>query len=98
VSISRFRSRGVGRESGRLLASGWSAGVVFQLVTGMLRLIPDASGNRVTLDRPRLPSWLELRGLRVAKSRIDLRVTQGRESAAVELLARDGDAEVVVRR
>jgi hypothetical protein len=52
-------------------------------------------------SRPRLPSWLgwlELRGLRVAKSRIDLRVTQGRESAAVELLARDGDAEVVVRR
>jgi hypothetical protein len=36
--------------------------------------------------------------LRVAKSRIDLRVTQGRESAAVELLARDGDVEVVVRR
>ena len=79
----------------------WSAGVVFQLVTGMLRLTPDASENRVTLDRPRLPAWLgwlELRGLRVAKSRIDLRVTQGRESAAVELLARDGDAEVVVRR
>jgi glycogen debranching enzyme len=79
----------------------WSAGVVFQLVTGMLRLTPDASENRVTLDRPRLPAWLgwlELRGLRVAKSRIDLRITQGRESAAVELLSRDGDAEVVVRR
>jgi glycogen debranching enzyme len=79
----------------------WSAGVVFQLVTGMLRLTPDASENRVTLDRPRLPAWLgwlELRGLRVSKSRIDLRVTQGRENAAVELLARDGDAEVVVRR
>src|SRR5262249_48930097 len=29
---------------------------------------------------------------------IDLRVTQGRENAAVELLARDGDVEVIVRR
>jgi glycogen debranching enzyme len=79
----------------------WSAGVVFQLVTGMLRLVPDAASNRVTLDRPCLPSWLkwiELRGLRVSKSRIDLRVTQRRENAAVELLARDGDAEIVVRR
>jgi glycogen debranching enzyme len=79
----------------------WSAGVVFQLVTGMLGLVPDARENRLTLDRPRLPSWLgwlELRGLRVSKSRIDLRVTQGRENAAVELLTREGDAEVVVRR
>ena len=57
--------------------------------------------NRLTLNRPRLPPWLaalELRGLRVGKSRIDLRVIQGREGAAVELVARDGDAEVVVRR
>ena len=62
---------------------------------------PDAIENRLTLDRPRLPPWLrwlELRGLRVGKSRIDLRVIQGRENAAVELVARDGDAEVVVRR
>jgi len=79
----------------------WSAGVVFQLVTGMLGLLPDAIQNRLTLDRPRLPpwlGWLELRGLRVGKSRITLRVIQGRENAAVELVGRDGDAEVVVRR
>ena len=79
----------------------WSAGVVFQLVTGMLRLTPDATENRVTLDRPRLPpwlGWLELRDLRVKKCRIDLRVTQARENAAVELLARDGDVEMIVRR
>jgi hypothetical protein len=37
-------------------------------------------------------------GLPVVKSRLDLRIVQGRESAAVELLAREGDAEVVVRR
>jgi glycogen debranching enzyme len=79
----------------------WSAGVVFQLVTAMLGLLPDAIENRLMLDRPRLPAWLgwlELHGLRVGKSRIDLRVIQGRENAAVELLGRHGDAEVVVRR
>jgi glycogen debranching enzyme len=99
--VSRTEGVGPTRYPVACSPQAWSAGVVFQLVTGMLRLIPDATGNRVTLDRPRLPSWLgwlELRGSRVAKSRIDLRVTQGRESAAVELPARDGDAEVVVRR
>jgi hypothetical protein len=34
----------------------------------------------------------------VAKARLDVRVTHGRESAAVELLTRAGDAEIVVRR
>jgi len=79
----------------------WSAGVVFQLIAGMLGLVPSAAENRLTLDRPRLPAWLgwlEVHDLRVGKSRIALRATQGREGAAVELLARDGDVEVVVRR
>jgi len=79
----------------------WSAAAVFQLVSGMLGLVPDAKENRLTLDRPCLPSWLgwiELRGLRLHRSSIDLRVSQGRAGAAVELLARDGDVEVIVRR
>jgi glycogen debranching enzyme len=79
----------------------WAAGVVFHLVWGMLGFDADAAENRVTLVRPRLPpwlGWLEIRGLRVAKSSLDLRIAQGRESAAVELLARTGDAEIVVRR
>jgi glycogen debranching enzyme len=79
----------------------WAAGVVFQLVAAMLALRPDGAENQLTLARPTLPPWLtwiELRGLRIAKSRLALRVTQGTDSAAVELLARDGDAELVVRR
>jgi glycogen debranching enzyme len=79
----------------------WAAGVVFHLIGGMLGFEADATENRLTLNRPRLPAWLgwlEIRGLRLAKSRLDLRVTRGRESAAVELLARSGDAEIVVRR
>jgi len=39
-----------------------------------------------------------VRGLRVSKSRLAVRVSQGSDGAAVELLARDGDAELVVRR
>jgi glycogen debranching enzyme len=79
----------------------WSAGVVFHLITGMLGLVPAAAENRLTLDRPLLPAWLkwlELHDLRLGKSRVTLRAAQGREGAAIELLARDGDVELVVRR
>jgi glycogen debranching enzyme len=79
----------------------WAAGVAFHLVSAMLGLRPYAAENHLTLARPTLPPWLtwiEIRGLRIAKSRLALRITQGTDSAAVELLARDGDAELVVRR
>jgi glycogen debranching enzyme len=79
----------------------WASGVVFQLVGAMLGLRPEAANNQITLARPTLPGWLtwiEIRGLRVSKSRLGVRVLQGSDGAAVELLARDGDAELVVRR
>jgi glycogen debranching enzyme len=79
----------------------WAAGVVFHLLRGMLGFEADATENRLTLHSPFLPpwlSWLEIHGLRVAKSRLDIRLTHGREGAAVELLTRAGDAEIVVRR
>ncbi|HEY3101253.1 MAG TPA: amylo-alpha-1,6-glucosidase [Methylomirabilota bacterium] len=79
----------------------WASGVVFQLVGAMLGLRPEAADNQITLARPTLPGWLtwiEIRGLRVSKSRLGVRVLQGSDGAAVELLARDGDAELVVRR
>jgi hypothetical protein len=67
----------------------------------MLGLEPSATENRLTLDRPALPPWLrylEVHDLRVGKSRVTLRAAQGREGAAVELLGREGDVELVVRR
>ena len=79
----------------------WASGVVFQLISAMLGLRPEAANNQITLARPTLPGWLtwiEIRGLRVSKSRLGMRVLQGSDGAAVELLARDGDAELVVRR
>ena len=79
----------------------WASGVVFQLIGAMLGLRPDAADNQITLARPTLPGWLtwiDVRGLRVSKSRLAVRVSQGSDGAAVELLAREGDAELVVRR
>jgi glycogen debranching enzyme len=79
----------------------WAAGVVFMLVGAMLGLAPDAADNQLTLNRPRLPGWLgwiELRNLRLRDSRLTVRAAQGQEGAAIEMLARQGDAELVVRR
>jgi len=79
----------------------WAAGVVFQLLEGMLGLAPDARENRLTLHQPVLPpwlSWVEIRGLRVRSSRFDLLASRGRRGAAVEVLSREGDAEVTVKR
>jgi glycogen debranching enzyme len=79
----------------------WAAGVVFMLISAMLGLSPDAADNQLTLNRPRLPgwlSWIELRGLQLRSSRMTLRASQGQDGAAIEMLSRDGDAELVVRR
>jgi glycogen debranching enzyme len=79
----------------------WAAGVVFMLIAAMLGLTPDAADNQLTLNRPRLPGWLawiELRGLQLRSSRMSLRASQGQDGAAIEMLSRDGDAELVVRR
>jgi glycogen debranching enzyme len=79
----------------------WAAGVVFMLLASLLGLQPDAADNQITLNRPRLPPWLasiELRGLTLRSSKMSLRATQGHDGAAIEMLARQGDAELVVRR
>jgi len=78
----------------------WAAGVVSQLLAEMLGLEPEARHNRLTLTHPVLPEWLpwvEVRGLRLGRSRFDILVTRGRAGAAVEVLDRQGDAELVVR-
>ncbi len=79
----------------------WSAGVVSQILGEMLGLEPEARENRLTFRRPVLPEWLpsvEVRGLRLGQSRIDVVATRGRVGAAVEVLHREGDAEIVVWR
>ena len=79
----------------------WAAGVVSQLLAEMLGLEPEARRNRLTFVHPVLPKWLpwvEVRGLRLGASRIDVMVRRSHDGAGVEVLDRDGDAEVVVRR
>jgi len=79
----------------------WASGALFQLVAACLGLSAEPLENRVTLLNPVLPAWLEwieIHGLQLGRSSIDLRVVHGREAASVELIRRRGDIELVVRR
>jgi hypothetical protein len=71
------------------------------MLTALLGLDADAGRHRLTLENPVLPPWvrwIEIQGLRVGGGRLDLSVVRGRDGASVELLARQGDVELLVRR
>ena len=79
----------------------WAAASIPYLTAGGLGLVPDGLNGRLRIRRPSLPRWLnrvEVRGLRVADSRIDLlfeRTTSGGPVALADARI-DGDVEVVL--
>ena len=79
----------------------WAAGSMLAMLTALLGLDADARHNRLTLHSPVLPPWLrwlELHGLRVGSGRLDLAIVRGRDGASVELVSRQGNVELLVRR
>ena len=77
----------------------WAACTPFALIQACLGLEVDAASSTVTLRRPRLPQfldWLKVTDLRVADSRLDLMFRRHEGSVAVNLIRREGDAEVEV--
>jgi glycogen debranching enzyme len=79
----------------------WAAGSVFLLLQAVLGLSVDAWKRRVTLTRPTLPTWLphlEIRELRLRDARVDLRIVRGRQSAAIEVVEKHGEIDVIVRK
>jgi glycogen debranching enzyme len=79
----------------------WAAGAIPYLTAGALGLVPDALERRLRIRRPSLPRWLsrvEVRGLRVADSTVDLlfeRTGAGDQVALVDARI-EGDVEVVL--
>ena len=77
----------------------WAACTPFALVQACLGLEVDAAAECVRLRQPRLPAfidWLVVKRLCVGESRLDLVVRRHDSSVAVNLLAREGGAEVEV--
>jgi glycogen debranching enzyme len=77
----------------------WAACTPFALIQACLGLEVDAAAAAVRLRQPRLPhflDWLIVRRLSVGDSRLDLLFRRHDSSVAVNLLAREGAADVEV--
>ena len=77
----------------------WSAGSVYQLLQACLGLRVEAGTNRVCLDYPLLPEFLEevrVRGIRVGTGSVDLLFRRHGDDVGVNVLARSGGVQVVV--
>jgi hypothetical protein len=65
----------------------------------MLGIEPDAEKNRLIFRDPVLPEWLprvEVRGLRIRDSTLDVLAVRTAEGAVVEVLEQRGDAEIAL--
>jgi glycogen debranching enzyme len=80
----------------------WASGALLQGVAAALGLQIDSEGGRVSFDDPRLPDgvdWLEADGISVGKhGRISVLVRRGTRYFAVEVMDKEGDIEVLIRK
>ena len=79
----------------------WSSGAVLMLLQACLGMQVNGIRKTVSFTRPMLPrSVPELRidGLTVGDARVDLALASHGEDVSVNVLRRDGDCHVVVRK
>jgi glycogen debranching enzyme len=82
------------------IPQAWAAAAPFMLLQAMLGISAQAPDNRMTVDRPRLPDWLEsveIRDVRVGRSKISLAFREsGHGNTGFFLLEQQGDVHVTM--
>jgi glycogen debranching enzyme len=76
----------------------WASGAVLLLLQACLNLQVHGTERRVVFGKPILPACLrqvQIRGLRIADSRIDLSLVRTEGDVAIDVLRREGPVEVV---
>ncbi len=79
----------------------WASGAPLLMIRSYGGISADAHNRRVFIVRPRLPAWLEqieLVGLRIGRSRLDLTFTSHGGVTAVQVPRKEGDVEVFIRQ
>lgn len=79
----------------------WASGAPLLMLRTYGGLSADAPRGILYIDRPRLPSWLhrvEILGMRVGASRLDLVLTNNEGITATEVPRKEGDIEVLIRQ
>jgi len=98
--FSRHDSKSIVAYPVACIPQAWAAASPFLLLQALLGISAQEPGNRLNVDRPRLPDWLdnaELRDIRVGNSRVSLSFRKtGSGSTGFALLEQQGDARVTM--
>jgi glycogen debranching enzyme len=81
------------------IPQAWAATAPFMLLQAMLGISAHAPHNQLTVDRPRLPDWLEaveIRGIRVGGSKVSLAFRQSGYGTGFSLLEQQGNVRVTM--
>ena len=82
------------------IPQAWAAAAPFMLVQSLMGISANAPSNTLAVDRPILPDWLEsleLRDVRIARSRVSLSFRRNeRGSTGFSLLEHEGDVRVTM--
>jgi glycogen debranching enzyme len=76
----------------------WAAGAAYMLLAACLGLEIDAAARRVSFHRAMLPlsiDWIRLTNLTVGDASVDLLLTRHTNDVGVQVLRREGQAEIV---
>jgi glycogen debranching enzyme len=79
----------------------WASGAPLLMVRTYAGLSANAPQGVLYINRPRLPSWLhrmEIMGMQVGGSRLDLVFTNNEGVTATEVPRKEGDVEVLIRQ
>ncbi|WP_424356806.1 glycogen debranching N-terminal domain-containing protein [Methanocella sp. MCL-LM] len=77
----------------------WASGAIPQMLTACLGLVPDALHNRLTLNKPHLPSWLnkvQFNNIRVGDTLISLDFRRIEDKTMVNVARKEGDLNVLI--
>ena len=77
----------------------WAAGSLPHLLTAVLGIVPDAFAGTMNVVRPRLPVWLdwvEVKGLTVGASHVDLRFERSGDLTLAAVLSKSPDVQVKI--
>jgi glycogen debranching enzyme len=77
----------------------WSTTTVFALLGALLGISFDAAAQRVHVNRPQLPDYLDevrITGLPVGDGRMDLLLRRHLRDVAVNVIGKEGDGELVL--
>lgn len=79
----------------------WAAAAPFMILQAMLGISARAPEETLTINKPKLPDWLErveLDNVRVGSAGVGLAFTRSRDATAVALTHRQGDVRVTIHQ